>query len=58
MALGLNTVFLSLTTMSARDIIKKKSLQFMDRFKAKFGSVYCRDLLGADVGTDEARQGG
>ncbi len=55
MALGLKYGFSEPNDDVGKDIIKKKSLQFMDRFKAKFGSVYCRDLLGADVGTDEGK---
>ncbi len=55
MALGLKYGFAEPNDDVGKDIMKKKSLQFMDRFKAEFGSVYCRDLLGADVGTDEGK---
>ncbi len=27
--------------------------EFMARFAAKNGSIYCRDLLGCDIGTEE-----
>jgi C_GCAxxG_C_C family probable redox protein len=55
MALGLKYGFTEPNDDVGKDIMKKKSQQFMDRFKAKFGSVYCRDLIEADVTTDEGK---
>jgi C_GCAxxG_C_C family probable redox protein len=36
-----------------RERIGKKAGMFMDRFKSRNGSILCRDLLGADIGTSE-----
>jgi C_GCAxxG_C_C family probable redox protein len=36
-----------------RDKIGRKAGRFMRRFKSCNGSILCRDLLGADIGTSE-----
>jgi C_GCAxxG_C_C family probable redox protein len=36
-----------------RDLIGSKAGMFMNKFKSSKGSILCRDLLGADVGTSE-----
>jgi C_GCAxxG_C_C family probable redox protein len=36
-----------------RDLISRKARMFMNEFKSRKGSILCRDLLGADVGTPE-----
>jgi C_GCAxxG_C_C family probable redox protein len=36
-----------------RERIGKKAGMFMGRFKSRNGSILCRDLLGADIGTPE-----
>jgi C_GCAxxG_C_C family probable redox protein len=36
-----------------RERIGKKARMFMGRFKSRNGSILCRDLLGADIGTSE-----
>lgn len=36
-----------------RDLISTKAGMFMNKFKSSKGSILCRDLLGADVGTSE-----
>ena len=38
-----------------KGIMNAKAQQFLARFKEKFGSVYCRDLIEADVTTDEGK---
>jgi C_GCAxxG_C_C family probable redox protein len=36
-----------------RDLLSRKASTFMNKFKSCKGSIFCRDLLGADVGTPE-----
>ena len=37
----------------AKEVIYARVREFADRFKARNGSVACRDLLGCDIGTPE-----
>jgi C_GCAxxG_C_C family probable redox protein len=38
---------------SYRSAVYVKGVEFMERFKAKHGSIVCRELLGCDIGTPE-----
>ncbi len=55
MSLGLKYGFSEPNDEVGRDIMKKKAQEYMERFKARFGSIYCNDLLETDVTTDEGK---
>jgi len=53
MAIGLRRGFSKADDQAARDLVFAQSRELADRFKDKFGSLKCRDLLGCDLNTDE-----
>ncbi|NMA37372.1 MAG: C_GCAxxG_C_C family protein [Papillibacter sp.] len=55
MALGMKYGFSEPNDTVGKGIMNAKAQQFLARFKEKFGSVYCRDLIEADVTTDEGK---
>jgi C_GCAxxG_C_C family probable redox protein len=40
----------------ARDMTYDLTLEFVERFKAKHGTIVCRELLGCDIGTEEGKR--
>ena len=40
----------------AKEAGNAKTLEYMNRFKEKHGSVTCRDLLGCDISTPDGRE--
>ena len=53
MALGLKYGWDFTGNQSDRDTCRDKILEFKERFKEENGSIYCRELLGADISTPE-----
>ncbi|MBQ9119988.1 MAG: C_GCAxxG_C_C family protein [Lachnospiraceae bacterium] len=49
MALGLKYGFSDGTAQGEREMAHKKSVEFMDRFIEKKGTVVCKELLGYDI---------
>jgi len=62
LAIGLKCGFYTQGDLKQKGYCNKKSLEFIEKFKAENGSVICRELLGIDVrhpddhNTPEARQ--
>lgn len=55
MAIGLSCGFSRPDDQTARDLVLKHSKELAARFKEKFGTLKCRDLLGCDLNTDEGQ---
>ncbi len=55
MALGLKYGFTEPGDGAGKSRINQTALKFLERFRERFGSVYCRDLLEADLSTEEGR---
>ncbi len=56
MAIGLKHGKTKADDDEARERIYELANQFAARFKAKNGSIVCRDLLGHDLSTEEGRK--
>lgn len=54
LALGLRHGRATLADTAARDRTYELTAGFMRRFKAKHGSVLCRDLIGVDMSTPDS----
>lgn len=55
MALGLKYGVTDGTDAVGTAILNEKSLKYMSLFSERCGALRCRELLGADVGTDEGK---
>ncbi len=55
MAIGLRHGFSRADDQTARDIVLRQSKELAARFKEKFGTLKCGDLLGCDLNTDEGQ---
>jgi len=53
MALGLKYYDIKQEPAKAKQAVYKKVVQFTDKFKAKNGSIVCKELLGCDISTEE-----
>jgi len=53
MTLGLKYYDIKQEPAKAKQAVYKKVVQFTDKFKAKNGSIVCKELLGCDIGTEE-----
>jgi C_GCAxxG_C_C family probable redox protein len=56
MALGLEYGFISTDDPQGKARSLEKTRDFASRFRAKFGTLKCRDLLGLDLNTDEGQE--
>jgi C_GCAxxG_C_C family probable redox protein len=56
MAIGLRHGFSRSDDQEARDLVLRQSKELAARFKEKFGSLKCRDLLGCDLNTEEGQR--
>jgi C_GCAxxG_C_C family probable redox protein len=56
MAIGLRRGFSRPDDQQARDVVLKQSKELAARFKERFGSLKCRDLIGCDLNTDEGQR--
>lgn len=55
MALGLGYGRTKVDDLAAKELNYEKVAEFVSRFKAFHGSIFCRDILGADMSTPEGR---
>ncbi len=55
MVIGLRHARVSGLAFLSRDRTERETLAFIERFKARHGSVSCKELLGCDLGTPEGR---
>jgi len=55
MVIGLRHVKVSGAAFLSRDRTEKETLEFIERFKARNGTVSCKELLGCDLGTSEGQ---
>ena len=55
MVIGLRHAKVSGAGFLSRDRTEKETLDFIERFKARNGTVSCKELLGCDLGTAEGR---
>jgi C_GCAxxG_C_C family probable redox protein len=56
MAIGLRHGFSRSDDQKARDIVLSQSKELAAKFKERFGTLVCRDLLGCDLNTDEGQR--
>lgn len=56
MAIGLRGGFSKSDDQAARDLALRQSKELAARFKEKFGTLKCKDLLGCDLNTDEGQR--
>ena len=49
MAIGLKCGFFVEKDFDQKNFCNKKTVEFLEHFKKENGSVFCRDLLGADI---------
>ena len=55
MVIGLRHAKVSKAGFLSRDRTERETLEFIERFKARNGTVSCKELLGCDLGTPEGR---
>ena len=55
MIIGLRHAKVSKAGFLSRDRTERETLVFLERFKARNGTVSCKELLGCDLGTPEGR---
>jgi len=55
MVIGLRHAKVSKSGFLSRDRTERETLEFVERFKARNGTVSCKELLGCDLGTPEGR---
>ena len=55
MVIGLRHAKVSNAGFLSRDRTERKTLEFIERFKTRNGTVSCKELLGCDLGTSEGR---
>ena len=55
MIIGLRHAKVSKAGFLSRDRTERETLDFLERFKARNGTVSCKELLGCDLGTPEGR---
>ena len=53
MALGLKYYDVKQGPAKAKQLVYEKVVQFTDKFKARNGSIVCKELLGCDISTPE-----
>ncbi len=53
MALGLNNGYSEPNDEKSREEVRKLIAEYHNRFTAKHGTTFCKELLGADTSTDE-----
>lgn len=56
MAIGLRHGFSRSDDQKARDVVLRQSKELAARFKERFGTLRCADLLGCDLNTDEGQR--
>jgi|WetSurMetagenome_2_1015567.scaffolds.fasta_scaffold239322_2 C_GCAxxG_C_C family probable redox protein len=56
MAIGLRHGFSRADDQNSRDVVLRQSKELVARFKEKFGTIRCSDLLGCDLNTDEGQK--
>ena len=55
MVIGLRHAKVSKAGFLSRDRTERETLEFIERFKARNGTVSCKELLGCDLGTPQGR---
>ena len=55
MVIGLRHAKVSKAGFLSRDRTERETLEFIERFKARNGTVQCKELLGCDLGTPQGR---
>ena len=55
MVIGLRHAKVSKAGFLSRDRTERETLDFIERFKARNGTVSCKELLGCDLGTPKGR---
>ena len=55
MIIGLRHAKVSKAGFLSRDRTERETLEFIERFKTRNGTVSCKELLGCDLGTPEGR---
>ena len=55
MVIGLRRAKVSKSGFLSRDRTERETLEFIERFKARNGTVSCKELLGCDLGTPQGR---
>ena len=55
MVIGLRHARVSKAGFLSRDRTERETLEFIERFKARNGTVSCKELLGCDLGTPQGR---
>jgi len=53
MVIGLKHGMTAETAWKSNDMVYAKVMEFADKFKARYGSITCRDLLGYDISNRE-----
>jgi C_GCAxxG_C_C family probable redox protein len=56
MAIGLRHGFSRSDDQEARDVVLRQSRELAAKFKEKFGTLRCRDILGCDLNTEEGQR--
>jgi C_GCAxxG_C_C family probable redox protein len=56
MAIGLRSGFSRSDDQAARDAVLRQSRELAARFKERFGTLRCRDILGCDLNTEEGQR--
>lgn len=55
MVVGLRHAKVSKAGFLSRDQTERETLEFLERFKARNGTVVCKELIGCDLGTPAGR---
>lgn len=55
MVIGLRHARVSKAGFLSRDRTERETIAFIERFKARNGTVLCKELLGCDLGTPQGR---
>lgn len=55
MVIGLRHAKVSTAGFLSRDRTERETREFIERFKARNGTVLCKELLGCDLGTSQGR---
>jgi C_GCAxxG_C_C family probable redox protein len=56
MAIGLRQGFSRSDDQEARDAVLRQSRELATKFKERFGTLKCRDILGCDLNTEEGQR--
>jgi C_GCAxxG_C_C family probable redox protein len=56
MAIGYKYGFAKADDQKQKDIILERTKEFISRFREKFGTLRCRDLLACDLNTEEGQK--